>query len=270
MRNLRCGPLVARNVLSCTFSERGNMQGTITFTNWKKYNARTDGRPSSWVRLEHHFMDNPDFMNFSPEEKFVFVYLLCYASRKNGKPIPYAPDHYHRTQLGDVTAYKSAIQKLKRLRILELRSGHGRFTDGPLRTNETNERTETNETNERNTLGQSHADARAVTESLELRVYAKYPRKLKKAQGLKRLTAAVKHGATIEEIEIALGRFLEYHRRKGTEADYIPHFSTWVSSWRDWLDEQTGTEGGMKADPFSFFNKPEYQTMTDEEFSNAE
>lgn len=78
-------------------------------------------------------------------------------------------------------------------------------------------------------------------------IYKLYPRKLGKAKGLK-LCAKIKSLAEFQELEKAVLRFIQYHQRKNTEIVYIPHFSTFMSSWRDWLDPSTGEEYSMSYD----------------------
>lgn len=72
-------------------------------------------------------------------------------------------------------------------------------------------------------------------------VYKKYPRKQGKQNGLKKLTREITTLAEFEDLNRAVDRFAAHHRARGTEPDFIPYFSTFVSSWRDWLDPETGT-----------------------------
>lgn len=72
-------------------------------------------------------------------------------------------------------------------------------------------------------------------------LYKKYPRKIGKQQGFKKADKDVTCQTTYEALEKAIDHFAEFHRDKGTEEQYIPHFSTFMTSWRDWLDPETGT-----------------------------
>lgn len=72
-------------------------------------------------------------------------------------------------------------------------------------------------------------------------VYQKYPRKLGKQKGFEKLKRDVKTEADYQALDQAVTRFVKHHEEKQTEAQFIPHFSTWVSSWRDWLDPEIGT-----------------------------
>lgn len=71
-------------------------------------------------------------------------------------------------------------------------------------------------------------------------VYARYPRKLGKADGIKKLIVRLKGGLDPTLAGQALDRFLAHHKAKGTESDFLPYFSTWVGDLDDWLDPETG------------------------------
>lgn len=71
-------------------------------------------------------------------------------------------------------------------------------------------------------------------------LYQRYPRKIGKAEGIKRCKRDVKNQADFDALELAISHFVAYHRGKQTEEQYIPHFSTFMSSWRDWCDPETG------------------------------
>lgn len=71
-------------------------------------------------------------------------------------------------------------------------------------------------------------------------IYARYPRKEGKSRGLAILKGSVKTSSDQIECNTSLDNFLDHLKRKGTEADFIPHFKTWAAHWRDWLDPNHG------------------------------
>jgi hypothetical protein len=77
-------------------------------------------------------------------------------------------------------------------------------------------------------------------------IYAKYPRKMGKQKGFEKLKRDVKTEAAFQALEQAVSRFVAHHAKARTEGEFIPHFSTWVSSWRDWCDPETGTDVVLK------------------------
>lgn len=72
-------------------------------------------------------------------------------------------------------------------------------------------------------------------------IYAKYPRKQGKSLGMKKCKAQIKTAVRFDLLNKALGNFASYHRRMGTEPQFLPHFSTFMTSWEDWLAQDAGT-----------------------------
>jgi hypothetical protein len=72
-------------------------------------------------------------------------------------------------------------------------------------------------------------------------IYKRYPKKIGKSVGFRRLRASVKSERSFIDLQTALDRFCEFHTQKGTTKEYYPHFSTFTTTWRDWLDNDAGT-----------------------------
>jgi hypothetical protein len=69
-----------------------------------------------------------------------------------------------------------------------------------------------------------------------LQVYALYPRKVDKSDGMKALARTVKTAEDLEDCLRAVQNFSK--AMKGTEAKFIRHFGRWARSWRDWLGDE--------------------------------
>lgn len=66
------------------------------------------------------------------------------------------------------------------------------------------------------------------------KLYQTYPKKRGKTPGLKRLTKEIKNEDDYLKLEKAI---LNYSRCvKDTQLQYILHFSTFTSQWRDWIE----------------------------------
>lgn len=71
------------------------------------------------------------------------------------------------------------------------------------------------------------------------KVYTRYPRKEGKTLGMAKCKAQIK---TTEDYELLLNAVENYKAKKtGIEAKFLLHFSSFMNSWRDWLDKETGT-----------------------------
>lgn len=121
----------------------------IEILNWQKYNPRNDIKHPSWFRMEHSFFDNAEFYEFSPEQKLVWIYLLCQASKKSQptvhlvmdhivntiwRPVTTTPDYVdhnviHNAYHVRVMTVDHAIQKLKQFGMLKIRTLRGRYAD---------------------------------------------------------------------------------------------------------------------------------------------
>lgn len=72
-------------------------------------------------------------------------------------------------------------------------------------------------------------------------IYRLYPRKMGKSQGKKRFEKQIKTDQDRFNLVLAIERFVIYHEKRGTDVEFIPYFSTFMSHWTDWLDDSTGT-----------------------------
>lgn len=120
----------------------------IEILNWEKYNPRKDVKEPSWFRMNHGFFDNHEFFEFTAEEKLVWIYLLCQASKKNQATVHLVeshavhsiwPPHHDVDQNVDQNAYHvrvirqktvvQAVEKLQKFGIVKIRTSRGRYAD---------------------------------------------------------------------------------------------------------------------------------------------
>lgn len=59
----------------------------VEIVNWEKFNPRKDLKSSSWLRLENTFCTHPDFFDLTNDQKMVWIFMLCEASRKQAATI---------------------------------------------------------------------------------------------------------------------------------------------------------------------------------------
>jgi hypothetical protein len=79
-------------------------------------------------------------------------------------------------------------------------------------------------------------------------IYKNYPRKVGKSEGIKRAKAKIKTEKDYQDLATAIERYRGYCKENGFEGKYIKQFSSFMSSWKDWLDPETGSvEGKPKA-----------------------
>ena len=101
--------------------------------NWKKYQGREVKTRSSWLRFENNFIESPNFGEFTSEERIVWIYVLCCASKLNNDVlrVPHQVSHrvLHRCIGIDENVFHRAIEKLKKIQLVEIRTTRGRHAD---------------------------------------------------------------------------------------------------------------------------------------------
>lgn len=203
---------------------------TVEVINWEKYNPRGDSKRPHWFRLENTLATGVGFFGLDCEQKWLWVFILSLVSQANGRPITW--NCAYAQQLTGIKPKKQEetleiFEKLVRLRVT--REVTERDSPATYITNTTNI------TNEHNKC--SPGRVRFEFESL----YKKYPRKMGKAFGIKKAGREVTTPEDFDALSGAIDKFAAFHRAKGTEEKFIPYFSTFMTEWRDWLEQDTGT-----------------------------
>lgn len=213
----------------------------VTISNFEKFNPRKDVNSASWFRLEHSLFENPDFFDFTHIEKMVWIYLLCMASKKSSGTILLSWPHIERIGGFRKSDFLSGIEKLKQIQCVTVDvtpTSRARNAD-VTPTCSTNERT--NETNE-------HDQKRPSVADFEL-IYEKYPRKEGKQKGMAIVKREVKDVETLALLEKAIGRYSNHCRSKRLEPKFIKQFATFMGSWRDWLEPDSGNIKFTRPEP---------------------
>jgi hypothetical protein len=72
-------------------------------------------------------------------------------------------------------------------------------------------------------------------------IYDKYPRKEGKGKGLAICKVQIRSQEDLAALSLAVDRYIDKLAREGTEPKFFRHFSTFMGSWRDWLEADAGT-----------------------------
>lgn len=94
-------------------------------------------------------------------------------------------------------------------------------------------------------MAQSYEEAASIAQEIEIRnqnfdfeiVWALYPRKMGKKSGIIWLKRHVRSQSRYDLVLEAVKNYAEYCRDRGTEEQFILHFSTWVKKFEDWISE---------------------------------
>lgn len=66
--------------------------------------------------------------------------------------------------------------------------------------------------------------------------YKKYPRKIGKSTGIVKLRRSVRNGDDYGMLLQAVENYAAYAKKNSLEPQFIMHFSTFATRWRDWTD----------------------------------
>lgn len=214
----------------------------IRFKNWEKFNTRSGGiKKPWWFAFDHDLFYHTGLYDLDPDELLTMIYLLCEASKNTPRgEVFVSPEHYVRHirvhSREPLNVLNRCIQKLKRLQIIEQPRVRGKYVECTAHYNTLQDNTLHNI----NTIlpDSAKAEPRRVFDFNAL--YNKYPRKEGKSRGLALCRLQIKTQKDYDELSLAIDRYNAHLRKMNTEPAYYKYFSTFMSSWRDWLDPETG------------------------------
>jgi hypothetical protein len=210
---------------------------TVTIKNWDTYNPRNDVKNPSWFRMSNGFFEDPDFYDFTAIEIQTWIYIMSLASKKSSATITINFTHAERIGRIKRRELLEAAKKLQAIHVITVDvTDAERERNGDVTETHATLHNKTDITDITNTSTLTRA---SVLASLDL-LYRRYPKKRGKAAGIKRLAGMVKTQDDLDSVTRALDTYLRYLKREATEPRYILHFSSWVSEWRDWLDNDAG------------------------------
>ena len=200
----------------------------IKILNWEKYNRRKDIKSPHWFALSNRFFDDPDFYDFSSEEKLAWIFILTQASLANSDEITVHFDVFFRRSGIQKGVFESTINKLENLAMI---STGTRDTNGE-RTDAFGERALHDMTlhNKNNIAQPSVARQKLNFEE----IYKIYPLKKGKERGMKLCASKIKTQDDFDLLKTAVMNYAKECEREGKEKQFIKHFSTFMGCWRDY------------------------------------
>lgn len=210
--------------------------------NWAKFNPRSDKANYSWFRFENSFFQDQAIFGLTDSQCKILIFCFCEVSKKAGKRVGLKTE-YVSAMLGhkESNIIKDFEVLFKGGLLTSIGRPEGDFVPATYVTNDTYE---TNVTNEH--------DGPARTAHFDFEsLYRKYPRKEGKTGGLAKCKAQIKTSEDFYNLSLAIEHYAAHVIEKQTEAKFIKHFSTFMTSWRDWLDPETGSAASTGFDVFA-------------------
>jgi hypothetical protein len=205
----------------------------IEILNWEKHQPRKDIKHPTWFALDNRILEDAKLFGLSAEEWKALLYVFCQASQQNSAKVKI--NHRHASKVCDVQ--KKSIDSLIRTLPYVIRTDPYASVRDP-NADVTRHYTTLQDTTLQNTNARPYVERVSLSDLNS--VYQGYPRKEGKSRGLSKLRTSVRDPADLIECVTARDNFVAHHKRLGTESRFIPHFSTWAGSWRDWLDPNHG------------------------------
>jgi hypothetical protein len=221
----------------------------------EKYQQRTGGyKKCWWFSFSNNFFDDEEMGELTNDEKLVFIYILCEASKQQKKEvfislkfmqqkidvkkevILSAVDKLHYFQI--VTPIKSkSVQSLSRIC---KQSGADLFGTEQNRTEEKRK--------EKNIY--AHQDERVSSFKFSdwVWVYDEYPKKIGKKKGLEKLKRIMKTEQIAHKYYDAQCNYIRYVEEIRLDNQFIKQFDTFVNSWEDWEKSDQEIEEMIKSD----------------------
>ena len=230
---------------------------------WEKFNLRKDVKAPSWFRLSHNLFEDHEFYDFTHTEIVAWIYILSLASKKSSSRVLINKEHVERVGRIKHKDFLGAVKKLELIhcvtvyesQALRARDEHDTQTGATLH----------NITLHNITLHHTLADSANLSVSFDFeKLYKQFPRKEGKQRGLAICKTQIKTSKDYIDIEGAIKRYADYCAKNITAPRYIKHFSTFMGSWRDWLDPETGSVAKLEKP------EPEWvKKIKEEEAKNA-
>lgn len=228
----------------------------VDITDWAKFNPRSDRGNFNWFRMQKDLFFNLCIKKgLDGKSVLLFVFLLCESCACNGATVSVRYEYVSSiTGLSktEIQACLLALTRLNQIALNGVEQGSSALEAALKRSSSMNgtERNGTDKTNETKNCSTSSSDSasnletkpapRGVSKSDLDEIYDQYPRKKGKHRGLDRLRIQIKTTVDLGDLRKALNAFKANLVAEGTEAKFIPYFSSWVGSWRDWLDPDAG------------------------------
>ena len=207
----------------------------IQIKNWDKYNPKRAQKTYTWLRLGNDIYSEPKLHGENEAVKWIYICLLCLASKQNDGNLEFELDWLAYEIRSDVKKISKALETLKEKGLLHYTTPTLHQTTPTLQsTTPTDGRTNETRRDETNTVKRPPA---TPAEIFNLpKIYAIYPRKIGKGEGLKILAKDIK---TADDYAACLRAVENYAVEVAdSEEKFIKHFPTWCRRWRDWVEHK--------------------------------
>ena len=219
---------------------------SVEIRNFEKYKGRRNYANNTWFRCSNRLLEDPDFYDFSAQELLVWIYVLSIASQKDVHIVPINARHVQQFARATPDIVLSAMRKLSKINVLTFVTSRS----SALHTKQDITKQECIVNNNTLLINAKLLSVKPLAAQpngfadfdfdFDF-IYKKYPRKIGRKKGLVVFKNQIKSKKDYDALSLAVDRYLEYCRKEKIEPKFIKHFSTFMNSWSDWVDPETGT-----------------------------
>lgn len=219
----------------------------IKILNWEKYNGRKDVQHPTWFRIDNNLSTSQSLFGLEPAERWVFIALcglICSKAPIDGEITVEKLEWLAWYACAPIDVILSALEKLGAngvITYVDERVRTDTFVDVTRQTDrQTDKQICANELAEPDSTVTNPSSAPSAPRFDFESLYELYPRKLGKKQGIEKAKRQVKTPEQFDNLKRAVRRYAAYCASMKLEASYIRYFSSFMTSWEDWIDEGAG------------------------------
>lgn len=219
----------------------------IEVVKWAKYNPRTDRKYHSWFRVENKIADDPKLFGLSAAQKFAVICIFGQIGEAQGKPIDLHVEWFADKLKLSPDEVNQTIDHLEQVGITSALGNQLVTNPTPPGNQLESTGSATNTNTSKIFLAKNIAPNIKIKPSTKIaqpsafaEFYSGYPRKIKKSDANKIFDREIK-SAPLAQILLARDRYLKDCELNGITGKFIQHPSTFLKSWKDWLDPSAGT-----------------------------
>ena len=199
----------------------------ITVLKWEKNNAKIKKGHTHFL-LSKRFFDDPKISTLPLSGQVLFLRLLCSCADHASNYIECSHDQCVTFAGGRGVLVSTLLNHMQSLQLLT----YEKITPFINRIEKKRK--------EKNIMSHSQ-EAKCSTEFDFEFLYKKYPLKKGKSSGLKIAKREIKTQQDYDQLSKAIDAYKVDLEKNKTEKKFIKHFSTFMSSWRDWTEPDVGT-----------------------------
>lgn len=222
-----------------------NIIYSIKITNFDDHQKNLK-RGHKAILLSTGFLSDPKIRLLTPATKLLFLSCLLVAGESTSSQINVSHDSLcfqSGVKSGSLQSQLDRLQSLQLLSYEKINPLYNRI-----------EKNRIEKKRNKNIIKNSAQNNLSVLDFEE--VYKNYPRKIGKSSGIKKAKIEIKNLEDLEKLKKSVENYKKFLSTNKTEAKFIKHFSTFMTSWRDWLDPDVGKTEKLKSETdYSFLQE---------------